>query len=244
MEIDPVHHNPYLHDLVWKSFQHFPPGKLLDLPSGPGYFAKKAFDKGHDTVAGEIDPGLHVFNGLNYQKIDMSEKLPFDTASLDYIVSIEGIEHIENQFLFLRECSRVLKTGGRLFLTTPNVSSLENRLHFLATGFHEPPAAPIQDGGGPLFFEHINLIPFQRLETFLRFSHFYIETLETYRLKKGSLLLYPFLFFVGKIHYWRLFRKHFKNHPRSLQYKKIFKQYLSREVLLGSHLIITAKKLK
>jgi 2-polyprenyl-3-methyl-5-hydroxy-6-metoxy-1,4-benzoquinol methylase len=38
----------------------------------------------------------------------------------DSIVSFQVIEHIENDFLFLKEIHRVLKHGGIALLTTPN----------------------------------------------------------------------------------------------------------------------------
>src|SRR5258708_346828 len=123
----PVKHNPYLHDLVWELLKKEKPGYLLDVPSGPGYFAQIAAQNGFRAVAAEIDPSLHVLPGVQYVSADMGEKLPFADGTFDFVVSIEGIEHTENPFRFLRECTRVLKSGGKLFLTTPNVSSLQNR---------------------------------------------------------------------------------------------------------------------
>ncbi|WP_041258496.1 class I SAM-dependent methyltransferase [Fibrella aestuarina] len=40
--------------------------------------------------------------------------------TFDYIVTFQVIEHIENDDLFVRECYRVLKPGGKLLLTTVN----------------------------------------------------------------------------------------------------------------------------
>jgi 2-polyprenyl-3-methyl-5-hydroxy-6-metoxy-1,4-benzoquinol methylase len=40
--------------------------------------------------------------------------------SFDYIVTFQVIEHIQNDDLFVKECHRVLKPGGRLLLTTVN----------------------------------------------------------------------------------------------------------------------------
>src|SRR6266404_1413156 len=105
----PVKHNPYLHALVWDLANKEKPGRLLDVPSGPGYFAQ--------AVAAEIDGALHVLPGVQYVKANMGEQLPFADASFDYLVSIEGIEHTENPFRFLRECARVLKPTGKLYLT-------------------------------------------------------------------------------------------------------------------------------
>jgi len=109
----PVKHNPYLHDLIWDMLKDRKPGLLLDLPSGPGYFAQQAQQHGFQSIAGEIDEELFVFKYVDYCKIDMSETFPLENESTDYIVCIEGIEHIENQFFFIRECGRILKKKRR-----------------------------------------------------------------------------------------------------------------------------------
>jgi len=237
----PTKHNPYLHDLVWELLKPHPAGRLLDIPSGPGYFARQAKEHGFDSIAAEIDESLHVFPDISYQKIDMAKEFPIETGSFDYIVSIEGIEHIENQFLFLRECSRILKKGGSLFLTTPNISSLESRFAFFITGVHDNPPLPLRNDISHIFMEHINLIPFHRLEAFLRFSGFEIQTLTTYRMRKGSLALYPFVYPIAFLRYRSVFKKYFKGKADERLYWNIIKSYMSKEVLCGGHIVIVAK---
>lgn len=238
----PPRHNPYLHELVWNLLKNKQCGHLLDIPSGPGYFALNAQEHGFEVTAAEIDESLHFFDKIRYRKTNMSDTMLFDSESFDYIVSIEGIEHIENQFGFLRECSRLLTKDGMLFLTTPNASSLANRFTYLLTGIHEKPSIPIRTDSENIYFEHINLIPFFRLELFLRLSGFQIEILTTYRLKKGSLVLYPFVRPILSLKNARAFRRHFASTPESGQYGNIQKMYCSKTVLCGSHIIIAAKK--
>jgi len=238
----PTKHNPYLHDLIWNLLKPYPPGRLLDMPSGPGYFARQAKEHGFDTIAAEVDESLHVFPDIFYQKVDLAKKLPYEPESFEYIISIEGIEHIENQFLFLRECSRVLKKSGKLFLTTPNISSLESRFSFFLTGVHDNPPRPIRDDLPNIFMEHINLIPFYRLETFLRLAGFKIQTLSTYRMRKGSSLLYPFVYPYAFLRYLITYKRLYKGKPDEHYYWNIFKRYLSLEVLCGSHNVIVALK--
>lgn len=48
------------------------------------------------------------------------ERLPHPEASFDTVVSCETIEHVPDPALAVRELGRVLKPGGRLFLTTPS----------------------------------------------------------------------------------------------------------------------------
>ena len=231
-----------MHDLVWKLLREHQPGRLLDIPSGPGYFAQQAQNSGFKTIASEIDESLHIFPNISYKKADMSRELPFESDSFDYIVSIEGLEHIENQFLFLRECARILKQNGKLFLTTPNISSLENRLSFFITGSHGEPAKPIRDDLTNIWGQHITLIPFHNLEIFLRFAGFRIQTVTTQRLRLGSILLYPLIYPVAFLRYLITYKKRFKGKPNEEFYWNIYKQYLSPAVLCGRHLAIIAVK--
>ena len=46
--------------------------------------------------------------------------LPFESGSFDEIVSIDVLEHAEDDVALVQEMSRVLKDGGRLILTVPN----------------------------------------------------------------------------------------------------------------------------
>lgn len=49
-----------------------------------------------------------------------AEELPFPSSSIDKIILIEVIEHIENDEKAISEISRVLKNNGKLILSTPN----------------------------------------------------------------------------------------------------------------------------
>jgi ubiquinone/menaquinone biosynthesis C-methylase UbiE/uncharacterized protein YbaR (Trm112 family) len=53
-----------------------------------------------------------------------AEALPFRTASVGGIVAESTLEHLRDQALALRECSRVLRPGARLLLSTPNRHSI------------------------------------------------------------------------------------------------------------------------
>src|SRR5713226_2674897 len=48
------------------------------------------------------------------------QNIPHPANSFDTVISCETIEHVPDSRLALREMARVLKPGGRLFLTCPN----------------------------------------------------------------------------------------------------------------------------
>ena len=68
-----------------------------------------------------------------------SANYPFPTASFDWVLCMELIEHLAySPTHMLAEAHRVLKQGGRLLLTTPNAVDLRKTLDFLfnrAPGF-------------------------------------------------------------------------------------------------------------
>lgn len=52
-----------------------------------------------------------------------ARELPFDGNTFDALVSFEVFEHIANVELYAREAFRVLRNGGELIMSTPNVET-------------------------------------------------------------------------------------------------------------------------
>ncbi|RJR55017.1 MAG: SAM-dependent methyltransferase [Desulfobacteraceae bacterium] len=52
---------------------------------------------------------------------------PFQKALFDIVVSVEVLEHVEQDMLFIRQIHRVLKPGGVFLMTTPNGDYVVNR---------------------------------------------------------------------------------------------------------------------
>lgn len=71
--------------------------------------------------------------GIEIVKCDIElEKLPFDDNTFDAIVFNELFEHLRiNPIFTLSEVLRVLKTGGILLLSSPNLRSLNGLYNFL-----------------------------------------------------------------------------------------------------------------
>jgi 2-polyprenyl-3-methyl-5-hydroxy-6-metoxy-1,4-benzoquinol methylase len=110
--------------------------KVLDLGCGTGAFLARLASLGYTRLHGvDIVLPQDMSSGASFSACDLdSERLPFDDASLDLIVSVEVFEHVENMGLLLGEVARTLSRDGVLIMTTPNVHSIEARLRFLLLG--------------------------------------------------------------------------------------------------------------
>src|SRR5947209_5016698 len=108
----------------------------LDAPLGPGAMALHLQKVGYSVSGVDIDleQSARLPDAITRKVCDLGRRLDFPDASFDLITSLEGIEHVENHFQMAREFARVLKPGGYLILSTPNICNLEERLNFLVRG--------------------------------------------------------------------------------------------------------------
>lgn len=63
-------------------------------------------------------------------------QLPYEAATFDRALCLDVLEHLpyEQQPLALAELWRVLRPGGQLLVSIPNLAHLQSRVHFLLTG--------------------------------------------------------------------------------------------------------------
>ena len=104
-------------------------GEFLELAQGLGPAGFGLDFSSHNALAVRRD-------GRSALVADLNRPLPFRDFSLDGASLIEVIEHIIHAEELLQELSRVIRPGGWLVLTTPNVAHLTYRWRAL-TG-HPP----------------------------------------------------------------------------------------------------------
>ncbi len=104
-------------------------GELLALfrSHSPRIARSVGVDMGHAVTE------LLAARGLEGLSADAQERLPFEDDSFDVILAAEIIEHLFDTDTFVREIHRVLRAGGCLLLSTPNLAYLPNRV-LLALG--------------------------------------------------------------------------------------------------------------
>jgi SAM-dependent methyltransferase len=69
--------------------------------------------------------------GIEAYQGDLNKELPYQDESFDVVHANQVIEHLHNTDILLKEVYRVLKAGGYLVISTPNLASFHNILHLL-----------------------------------------------------------------------------------------------------------------
>jgi SAM-dependent methyltransferase len=162
---------------------------VLDIPCGEGAFLARLRAAGWDAHGADLVNRLPEPDA-RFTAADMNAPLPFADGAFDALVCIDGIEHLERPFDFVRECRRVVRPGGVLLVSTPNISALRSRWRWLLTGFHNKGKVPLNERD-PNPWHHINLLSFPALRYLLHRHDFRITSLATNRVKAVSWLYLP-----------------------------------------------------
>lgn len=110
--------------------------ECLDIASGKGAFTQQLLDITDNFIVdcNDLDKN-NLANGYrSFFNIDLNTLFDFN-KTYDFIFAIEIIEHLENPFQFIRQMKKHLKPGGIIFLSTPNVNSFFDRIHYFFTGY-------------------------------------------------------------------------------------------------------------
>jgi 2-polyprenyl-3-methyl-5-hydroxy-6-metoxy-1,4-benzoquinol methylase len=107
-----------------------PPGRLLDVGCGDGHFlhrmAKGGWQgTGIDFDGTAIECGRKKY-GLNLEVGDF-QTANFGIEGFDAVTMSHVIEHVPDPMACLEKCRQLLRPGGRLVLSTPNVRSLGHK---------------------------------------------------------------------------------------------------------------------
>jgi len=174
--------------------------------------------------------------------VDLNSPLPFRSTSFDGVDLVEVIEHIENQPQLIREIHRVLKPGGVVVISTPNILNVMSRLRFLFTGFLRGRVRPAHYSSRPGRAPNIYLLHFYELYYLLFHYEFEIVQLRKTRVKPGvrlfSWLCWPFmrlLSWVAVIHAEKdaIQRKH---------NRQVLSYLFHPALLLSDNLVVKAQK--
>lgn len=131
----PIKSSQYIHEDVMSLLTE-EGVRVLDVASGEGAFSKRLYDKRFAVEAIDISDNFKYKEIIPFHKIDLNSSewsnfVQNYKGQYDIVCSIETIEHLENPWEFLRGLSNLLKPGGRIILSTPNIESPISKMFFL-----------------------------------------------------------------------------------------------------------------
>jgi SAM-dependent methyltransferase len=127
------HHDRYLGTLA---FLDQGDRDILEIGSVPGQFTLLLKELGYNVRGMDLAPervgDFLAKHGLEVDKVDIeTDPFPFPDASFGNVLFMDVLEHLRiNPLHTFRELARVLKPGGRMLLSTPNISPA-HRLAFM-----------------------------------------------------------------------------------------------------------------
>ena len=232
-----------IHDTVESLLRDAPRGKLLDVPAGEGALAQRLKELGYEVSCCDLYPQIFKLDGVDIKQGDLDARLPYDDASFDTAVCVEGLEHIENPANAIREFTRLLKPQGTLIVSVPNIMNIEERLKWLFSGYtshFKPLSAEAREaiarefGGMDEIALHVNPIGYSEVRYLLEKYGFAIEGVHIDKPKRNSWAFRPI---VGVIRLVSRFSSDSKRRERWTD------ELNSDEVLLGGNtMIFKAKK--
>lgn len=225
------------------------PGNIiehLDIGAGEGYLIQQMKSiKNVRSRACDFHVDRFKVDGVEITSVNIDAgNLPYQDESFDLITCSEVIEHIDNYRAFIRDAYRILKPGGLLILTTPNVLNCHSRVRYVSSGFASL--------FGPMPFKneerhstdwHITPIPYFYLAHALINAGFDGVSLTTDRLSRDAVaafvILSPLMVF-GWV--WFLAQETFNYRTLTQANKKHVKNHMSPAILFGRTVITASVK--
>ncbi len=161
-----------LHDQVAEKIRTevAPGARILDWGAGEGALSARLADLGFRVTAADKDQANFKCTQADFSCVDfdspeeIAQFVQGHEGAFDVVLGIEVIEHVHDQWQYVRQLMRMAKRGGVILITTPNTASWLSRLLFFFKGrFH-------QFGDGDLSYGHISPISPWELEVILRES--------------------------------------------------------------------------
>lgn len=231
---------------------------VLDIPAGNGVTTEILLEIGAKVEPFDLFPEYFMLKNIECKRADIVDKIPVADNYADMLICQEGIEHFSDQLKVFKEFNRVLKTNGKLLITTPSYSNLASKFSYLLfeseTNKQMPPNEIddiwMSDKAitSEIYHGHIFLIGLQKLRILAKLSGFKIKEIKYIRLSKGSLILFPFYYplilISSYLRYFINLGKH-KEIPKSYKidvYKEQLKININPKNLLNKHTFMIFEK--
>ncbi len=228
-----------IHHVVTKILKSSPKrGALLDVPAGEGALAARLIGLGFDVKCCDLYPEIFRLKDVEIKRGNLSGTLPYEDEEFDFITCVEGLEHIENPQQAVREFARLMRPGGELVVSIPNILNIEERFKWLLGGYtsHFKPLSRVylenlrrDFGSMEEIALHVNAISYSELRFTLEKYGFEIRRLHRDKPKAHIWAYWPAVALI------RLVGRLTPQHKRSERWTA---ELQSDEILLGGNTLI------
>ncbi|MDJ0700438.1 MAG: class I SAM-dependent methyltransferase [Woeseiaceae bacterium] len=231
----------------------------IDIPSGEGRASGMLARRGAAVRAFDLYPEFTNIEGVRGEYADMNDAIPVDDAEADFLICQEGIEHMPDKIALFREFNRVLKVGGTLVVTTPNLSNARGRMWMALAESDSGRRMPVseidslwftEEESDRLYFGHLFLTTVQQLQTICSITGFELvqrrKTAWSTSAVVFGVLMYPFLVLGSLFAYfsYRDKNRHIDKRIRERIFRERIRLNLSPQTLFGKHMFWVLRKNK
>lgn len=108
--------------------------KIIVLGSGAGAFERRLLDNGFSNIVSvDFITSNFLVDEIKITEIDLNNDFS-DIGKFDIVIAIEVIEHIENQFNFIRCVKNIMNDNAIFYLSTPNIENTFSRIRYFLLG--------------------------------------------------------------------------------------------------------------
>lgn len=218
---------------------------LLDVSCKEGDVLHAVAPLGFTVRGTNFEPAGPSLNGtpIDYG-VDLLRRLPYDDASFDVVLLIEVIEHLENHRTALCELARILKPGGVMILTTPNIMRLNSRFHFFFSGYHKTKRRfiPFDTPLGQAHRFHNYPIDLPILYYLCKQNGLTFERLGNSKIKGFSRLLFLLFGLPVQLYTWYTLQLREKDSQQKHENRQLCRWLLDSRTLMEDNLVLRLRK--
>ena len=219
--------------------------RVLDVSCKRGEILTALKARGFAVQGTQFAPDAPEVDGIPVDRgVDLIKGLPYPPESFDVVLLVEVIEHLENHRAAISELARVLKPGGILVLTTPNVMRIKSRLHFFLSGYHKTRRRfiPFETPLAEAYRFHNYPIELPILHYMAVQNRLRIERLGRTSIKAFSWVLYLFLVGPAALYTWFFVLRPEKEAAQRAEHSRLLSWHLHPRVLVQDTLALRMKK--